>query len=371
MKFHLGVFAVVAGCGSFPSNGSRSDPYEVHPEFGTHLLDLPAVVTATVDTIHKNDTLFIAIWTAGGLDDNYDVLEPGFQIWSVDPVSFDLRELDPPELVSPTFNLSLAFGEGQALLVETGNTPVLYLYDGDWNFLPLPNGMAAEATAFYSLDIDRIWARTGTAMQVWDGATWRSVPIDAGELLGPLARDRFRTVSSGPCTRQWDFATLIPSEPVCATGCAGVPFDTINGTPDAFALGCSNLVYPFTAGAFSAPIDVGPNAVPYSNLGGPYTWSPTLDTYPTVSQLEGTSPRVALPGFSPVIDCECDRNVDPTCECVSPRTEYGDVLVSGDASQAHAIITVVANAERAIYLRAFDLPTDEQAFPGGSDTATP
>lgn len=142
-----------APCSCASSNGSinahRSDPYEVSAEFGARVLDLPDVMSGTLDSAYKNDTLFVAMWLDSALDERYDSLEPGFQVWAIDPLELEAEELDPPALVSSSFAFHVAFGEGQALLVETGDTPVACLYaDEEWNFLEMPPGVAVADTAF-------------------------------------------------------------------------------------------------------------------------------------------------------------------------------------------------------------------------------
>lgn len=366
----VALLTALAACGDLPGRGDRAVPLELDPRFGVTVdVPLPIFGTSVVGTAGKGGTDWVAVWYDAGFDDQLREVEQDFKIFRVDPEDgFSVEEMDPPELVDRDFFLWHAFQPDQALL-SLAEPAVLFAYDGGgWVYLDPPSGLDHVNAAYVLFDKDRLFAWSGGSIAVWDGASWRAVPAPAGSTLGPIGRDRFRTVSAGPCTIAWDFATLAADPAVCATSGAEIFGWAVNGDVDDFhALDTQLRLNRFVDGAWATPSEpVGPGAsLLTGDAAGRAVMAIPRDGL-RVDELRGVTlggaDEVLFPAIDPTITCECDRATDPECPCANPDRALTQTVIAADGQSLDLFLALDVNGTRELHARRFDLPVTAIPF---------
>lgn len=364
----LVVLVALAACGDIPGKGDRAVPVEVDPRFGVAVdVPLPILGYTIVSAAGKGGVDWMAVWYDPGVDEDLHDADEAFRIFRLDPAEgFAAREIDPPPLVDRDFFLWHAFQPDQALITF----PIaLFAYDGDdWVLINPPVGLDHGSAAYVLVDEDRLFASSGGSIAVWDGTSWRSVPAPEGSTLGPLERDRFRSVRQGPCTIEWDFASLAPGPEVCATGANDMVGWSVNGDIDAFhVLYGTDRLRRFGEGAWSEVS--GPDFVAAGMITGnaPDRVSLTIARdglrLPDVHGVDlGVSDEVLFPATDAEITCECDRATDPTCPCANPGIAWSSTVFAADGSSLDLLLALDVNGERVLHARRFDLPVASTPF---------
>lgn len=366
----VALLMALAACSDLPGRGDRAVSLELDPRFGVAVdIPIPILGTSVVGIAGKGGTDWVAVWYGAGFDDRLREVEEDFRIYRVDPADgFSVEEIDPPEVVNKDFFLWHAFQPDQALL-SLAEPVVLFVYDGGgWVYLDPPSGLDHAGAAYVLFDKDRLFAGSGGSIAVWDGASWRAVPAPAGSILGPLGRDRFRTVRAGSCTIAWDFATLAAEPEVCALSGADVVVPAVNGDVNDFhALDSQRRLNRFVDGTWatpSEPADLGA-VLPTGSATGRALM--TLPHAPLrLDELRGVSlgdvDELLFPAIDPTITCACDRATDPECPCGNPGHALTQTVIAADGQRLDLFLALDVNGVRELHARRFDLPVTVTPF---------
>lgn len=373
------LIAALTACNDHPppGKGGRGASVDVDPRYGVPVdLTIPHLRSGVFGTSGKGGVDWFTMWLDAGYNDNLRAADAEFHVFRLDPADdFAAVEINPPEDMIREHSVWHAFQPEQLLLSVNGEYPFLYVYDGEeWLYVTLPSGLVQSASSYFLVDRDRLFATDGAAVAVWNGDRWRAVPAPAGSTLGPLERDRFRTVRpgvmyerGGPCTIAWDFDTLVGDAEVCVPE-AALAVLSVNGSVDDFHVfdGVDRLRR-FRDGAWSAasePLYAGANLVKTTAPGLAVVQIPHEGILlPEVRGVElGTSDEVLFPATDSTITCECDRALDPSCPCVSPDITLSDAVLAADGETLDLLLLLDVNGERKLHARRFELPVGPVPF---------
>lgn len=369
----VALLGALVACQDGPGNDGRAVPLELDARYGT-LVDVPIAnhASSLVGSAGKGGVDWIATWQDAGYDDDLRLAEDEFHVYRFDPDDrFDVIEIDPPELISRGFYLWHAYQPDQAVMAQWGDFSVVYVYDGsEWIYVDAPPGLVTVAgdAAYVLVDADRLFASSYGLNAVWDGGSWRAVPAPADSTFGPLERDRFRTVHAGPCTIEWDFATLAAGPELCATTSIDPRVGwSVNGSfDDFFVFNQNDRIRRFNEGAW------GEESEPTYTGAAVLTTSPTIvstlrDDLRLPELRRAATGELLFPASDVTIECECDRATDPTCACGSPSVALSQTLIAVDGQSLDLLLYLDVNGERELYARRFDLPVT--AVPFSADDA--
>ncbi len=350
-----------------PHNSVRADSFDLDARFGERVdVNVDILRTSVIAHNAKNGRAFVALWADAGRDDHLREVEDEFRVWEFDPADpSDVDEIDPPELLSRSFDLYHALTPGQALLAEFGDVPVLYAWDGhEWLFVDAPPGLDHATTTYIMLEPDRIFASNAGQVAVWGGSSWTTVAAPAGSTLGPLSRDAFRTVHAGLCTIAWDWATLQGSTPECAPAGSAPTGVAINGDLDAFFVNDGVVPWRYDHGTWT---NTGLSMVPqFSVTTAPGRAVFQIDseaTFPEVRAIDALGVEQPLfPAVEPLITCGCDRAVDATCGCGNPAVAFTDWTLEAAGDAIDVLMVLDHEGERGLYTRHFEAPLSSVPF---------